>query len=97
MGDQPRPYIEVGARQDNGDTIFYIKDNGMGIDPRFHEKIFGLFEKLDSEAEGTGIGLALAKRIIELHGGLIWVESEGPNKGSTFCFTLPGERQRLKH
>ena len=97
MGNQPKPYIEIGSRQENGNTVFYIKDNGMGIDSRYHEKIFNLFEKLDSEAEGTGIGLALAKRIIELHGGLIWVESEGLGKGSTFCFTLPGEKQRLRH
>jgi PAS domain S-box-containing protein len=94
MGDQPKPRIEVGARRDNGDTVFYIKDNGMGIDSRYQDKIFGLFEKLDSEVEGTGVGLALAQRIIELHGGRIWVESEGPGKGSTFCFTLPSESQR---
>ena len=97
MGNQPNPYIEIGSRQENGNTVFYIKDNGIGIDPRYHEKIFSLFEKLDSEADGTGIGLALAKRIIELHGGHIWVESEGLGKGSTFCFTLPAENQRLGH
>ena len=88
MGGQITPHIEVGTRQDNGNTVIYIKDNGLGIDPRYHEKIFSLFEKLDSEAEGTGVGLALARRIIELHGGRLWVESESPGKGSTFCFTV---------
>jgi signal transduction histidine kinase len=61
----------------------------MGIEPAYHERVFKLFEKLNPQSEGTGIGLALAKRIIEMHGGRIWVESEGFGKGSTFCFTLP--------
>jgi signal transduction histidine kinase len=60
----------------------------MGIDPAHHERIFGLFNKLDVNSEGTGIGLALVKRIIEIHGGRIWVQSEA-GKGSTFYFTLP--------
>jgi signal transduction histidine kinase len=59
----------------------------MGIDPQYHERIFGLFNKLDSQSEGTGIGLALVKRIVEVHGGRIWVESE-LGKGATFFFTL---------
>ena len=61
----------------------------MGIEPRYHQKIFGLFEKLDAQAEGTGLGLAIVRRIVEVHGGRIWVESEGKGCGSTFCFTLP--------
>ncbi|MDP6042788.1 MAG: ATP-binding protein, partial [Candidatus Latescibacteria bacterium] len=88
MGDQLEPNIEVGARQDGGETIYYVKDNGIGIDPKYHEKVFGLFDQLDQSIEGSGIGLALVQRIVELHGGRIWVESEGMGKGSTFCFTL---------
>ena len=97
MGDQPSPRIEVGVRgadvKDGESPAFYVRDNGMGIDPRYHEKVFGLFERLDPGAsERTGIGLALVKRIVEVHGGRIWVESEGAGRGSTFCFTLPGWR-----
>jgi len=89
MGDQPRPCIEIGARQEDDETVCYVRDNGVGIDPRYHEKIFGLFEKLDASVEGTGVGLALVRRIVEVHGGRVWVESEGVGKGATFCFTLP--------
>lgn len=89
MGDQPHPQIEIGARTVGEAPIFYVKDNGIGVETTYHTKIFGLFEKLDPSIEGTGIGLALVKRIIETHGGRIWVESEGLGKGSTFCFTLP--------
>jgi signal transduction histidine kinase len=90
MGDQPDPQIQIGTAGNNehGLPIFYVSDNGMGIDPRFKDRIFGLFDKLDPRTEGTGIGLALIKRIIELHGGRIWVESEA-GKGATFYFTLP--------
>jgi len=93
MGDQDQPRIEIGTRSVNDEIICYIRDNGTGIEPRYHEKIFGLFEKLDGEVEGSGVGLALVKRIVELHGGRIWVESEGVGKGSTFCFTIPSERK----
>lgn len=88
MGEQPHPQVEVGARQTANETIFYVRDNGIGIEPQYHDKVFGLFEKLNPQSEGTGVGLAVVKRIIELHGGLIWVESAGAGHGSTFCFTL---------
>ena len=89
MGNQTDPLIEIGQRgEDEGKLIFFIRDNGMGIANEYHERIFGLFNKLDAISEGTGIGLALVKRIVEFHGGRIWVESE-PGKGSTFLFTLP--------
>jgi PAS domain S-box-containing protein len=90
MGDQPDPQIEIGqsGSTQDGSPIFFVRDNGMGIDPRFSDRIFGLFDKLDSRSEGTGIGLALVKRIIEFHGGRIWVES-ALGKGATFYFTLP--------
>jgi len=93
MGDEPDPHVQVGVRQDGDENVFYVRDNGMGIDPRYHDKIFGLFERLDQKVEGTGIGLAIVKRIIEMHGGRIWVESQGIGHGSTLCFTLPEPEQ----
>jgi signal transduction histidine kinase len=88
MGDQTNPLIEIGIREDGNEKVFYVKDNGMGVDPQYHARIFNLFEKLNPAIEGTGVGLAIVKRIIEVHGGKIWVESEGLGKGSTFCFTI---------
>ena len=90
VGDQAAPCIEIGMDQRGADRVFFVRDNGSGIDPRFQAKIFGLFEKLDAKAEGTGIGLAVVKRVVELYGGRIWVESEGLGRGACFCFTLPG-------
>ena len=89
MGDQPKPCVEIGVREAYPEKLFFVKDNGIGIDPAFQERIFNLFDKLDPKSDGTGVGLALVKRIIEVHGGRIWVESEGKGKGSTFYFTLP--------
>lgn len=87
MGMQKKPCIEIGMWQKDKQIIYFVKDNGIGIKQEFHERIFGLFDKLDSESSGTGVGLALVKRIIEVHGGKIWVESE-VGKGTTFLFTL---------
>jgi PAS domain S-box-containing protein len=88
LGDQPDPQIEIGIETRHDERLFFVRDNGMGIDPCNIEKIFGLFEKLDSGSKGSGLGLALVKRIVEVHGGRIWVESQGTGSGSTFYFTL---------
>ena len=89
MGDQPKPVIEIGYAHYNKETEFFIRDNGIGIDAKYFDTIFGLFNQLDNKTEGTGFGLALVKRIIEVHGGNINVESQGKGHGATFRFTLP--------
>jgi PAS domain S-box-containing protein len=96
MGDEANPLIEIGAREDDGETVFFVRDNGVGIDPKYHDKIFGLFDKLDPKSEGTGVGMAIVKRIIEVHGGLIWIESDGAGTGSTFCFNIPDENRQTR-
>jgi signal transduction histidine kinase len=88
MGNQPEPCIEIGINTQNDTRVFFVKDNGIGIDIAHHERVFGLFNKLDTQSEGTGIGLALVKRTIEVHGGTIWIDSRA-GKGTTFYFTLP--------
>ena len=88
MGDQGDARIRIGTRGEPSGTVLFVSDNGIGIDPRHQEKIFDLFEQLSPGADGTGVGLALVKRIVEAHGGRVWVESEGLGRGSTFCFTL---------
>ena len=91
MGNQTEPRIEIGQWGEDaeyGRPIFYVRDNGVGIQAEHHERIFGLFNKLDIKSDGTGIGLSIVKRIIEVHGGRIWVQSEF-GKGTTFFFTLP--------
>jgi PAS domain S-box-containing protein len=95
MGDQPAPRIILGAKANPEATVFFVKDNGMGIDPRFQGKIFGLFEQLDPNFAGTGLGLALVKRIVEHYAGRIWVESDGCGMGSCFRFTLPAAERNV--
>lgn len=89
MGDEPSPRIEISA-QSLGDAIeCTVRDNGIGIEPAYHERVFNLFERLDPRIEGTGIGMALVKRIVEAHEGEIRIESDGGNRGCSVVFTLP--------
>jgi signal transduction histidine kinase len=89
MGEQPNPKIEVGSEGvENGMPIIYVRDNGVGIAAEFQDRVFGLFNRLDPQVDGTGVGLALVNRIVEFHGGKVWVQSEA-GKGAAFYFTLP--------
>ena len=90
LGTQPQPYVEVGYEDTNEGPVFFVCDNGMGIDPGQMERIFGIFSQLDARSEGIGLGLALVKKVVESYQGTIWVESGGPGQGSCFRFTLPG-------
>ena len=87
--DQP-PRIEVSAQRREGEWLFRVSDNGIGISPQYHQQIFGIFKRLHSSSEyaGTGVGLAICQRIVERAGGRIWVESD-PGQGSSFWFTVP--------
>lgn len=88
-GQEP-PRIHVSVQETEGEFRFTVADNGMGIDPEYHESIFGIFKRLHGKKiPGTGIGLAICQRIVERYGGRIWVESE-PGRGANFVFTLPG-------
>ncbi len=97
MGDQKDPEIQIGTTglDKDGKVILFVRDNGIGIEPKYHERIFGLFNRLDPTIEGTGVGLTLVKRIIEVHGGRIWVESQ-LGTGTTFFFTLPVGHEKIE-
>jgi len=89
-GDQSAPRIEIGVTQQDKETVFFVRDNGMGIEPAQNRRIFQLFSQLNHGSDGVGLGLALVKKIVDSYDGRIWVESEGQGKGSCFMFTLPG-------
>ena len=88
FGGHP-PTVMVGCEMKAEHAVFFVRDNGRGIEPRHRESVFGLFNKLDAQTEGTGIGLALVRRIVEFHGGRIWAENAAAGGGAVFYFTLP--------
>ena len=89
MGDQLQPRLEIGTERRSGKHVVFVRDNGVGIDPADLERVFDVFRRLDPRGSGTGVGLAMARRIAEMHGGRIRVESEGKGTGSTFFVELP--------
>lgn len=86
---KPGARIEIGTENRADTLVFFVRDNGAGIEPQYHDVVFGLFNKLDPATEGTGIGLAIVRRVVEMYGGRTWVESPGHGHGSTFYCTLP--------
>jgi PAS domain S-box-containing protein len=87
------PRIEIGGRRQKNETRIFVRDNGKGIPAQFHAKIFGLFQRLESDKDGVGVGLAVVKRIVEMHGGRVWVESR-PGEGAALWLAFPA-REKL--
>ena len=95
--DYHEPRVTIGGTRVDGEARLFVRDNGQGIDPRYHEKVFGLFQRLDRQVDGTGVGLALVARIMEVHGGRVWIESN-PGEGATFWLAFadaPAEAARM--
>ncbi len=86
--DGPEPRIEIGSLAADGEVRLFVRDNGPGIEPQQHENIFGLFQQLDATREGSGVGLAIVRRIMEVHHGRAWVESN-IGEGATFWLAFP--------
>lgn len=86
---EPDPRIQIGVCGGHEETTIYVRDNGLGIDPRYHDRVFDLFERLDPTIDGTGVGLSIVRRIVEIHGGRVWIESDGRGRGTTVYLTLP--------
>ena len=98
FNDKPQPVVEVTCRDDNGAYTFSIRDNGIGIDQQYHDKIFKIFQRLNrrEDYKDTGVGLTICKKVVEAHGGTIWVEGSRPGEGTTFSFAIPKQAVRTE-